>query len=221
MDPLNYVDQPAGFPAECFKVPRLSVNLKERDVVRGKSVRSWCDGSSDRSFIVDPLNYVDQPAGFPAECFKVPRLSVNLKERDVVRGKSVRSWCDGSSDRSFIVDPLNYVHRERNILDLPAGFSAECFKVSRLSRKEENVLFNDAPNTFYLRLYGVGHMVKDHSYIEEIRCRHYMVYSFRLAARGILYAPRGILYLNTICLTPNNRFYFCAGVSLNIHTFIV
>ena len=22
---------------------------------------------------------------------------------------------------------------------------------------------NDAPNTFYLRLYGVGHMVKDHS----------------------------------------------------------
>ena len=30
-------------------------------------------------------------------------------------------------------------------------------------RKEGNVLFNDAPNTFYLRLYGVGHMVKDHS----------------------------------------------------------
>ena len=27
----------------------------------------------------------------------------------------------------------------------------------------KNVLFNDALNTFYLRLYGVGHMVKDHS----------------------------------------------------------
>ena len=27
-------------------------------------------------------------------------------------------------------------------------------------RKEGNVLFNDALNTFYLRLYGVGHMVK-------------------------------------------------------------
>ena len=26
--------------------------------------------------------------------------------------------------------------------------------------KEGNVLFNDALNTFYLRLYGVGHMVK-------------------------------------------------------------
>ena len=32
-----------------------------------------------------------------------------------------------------------------------------------LGRKEGNVLFNDALNTFYLRLYGVGHMVKDHS----------------------------------------------------------
>ena len=31
------------------------------------------------------------------------------------------------------------------------------------SRKEGNVLFNDALNTFYLRLYGVRHMVKDHS----------------------------------------------------------
>ena len=29
--------------------------------------------------------------------------------------------------------------------------------------RERNVLFNDALNTFYLRLYGFGHMVKDHS----------------------------------------------------------
>ena len=29
--------------------------------------------------------------------------------------------------------------------------------------KEGNVLFNDALNTFYLRLYDVRHMVKDHS----------------------------------------------------------
>ena len=28
--------------------------------------------------------------------------------------------------------------------------------------RERNVLFNDALNTFYLRLYGVRHMVKDH-----------------------------------------------------------
>ena len=29
--------------------------------------------------------------------------------------------------------------------------------------EEGNGLFNDELNTFYLRLYGVGHMVKDHS----------------------------------------------------------
>ena len=30
-----------------------------------------------------------------------------------------------------------------------------------------NVLFNDTLNTFYLRLYGVRHMVKDHSDSEK------------------------------------------------------
>ena len=29
--------------------------------------------------------------------------------------------------------------------------------------RKGNVLFNDTFNTFYLRLYGVRHMVKDHS----------------------------------------------------------
>ena len=33
----------------------------------------------------------------------------------------------------------------------------------KLYFSEGNVLFNDALNTFYLRLYGVRHMVKDHS----------------------------------------------------------
>ena len=41
-------------------------------------------------------------------------------------------------------------------------------------RKEGNVLFNEALNTFHLRLYGVRRIVKDHS--------------FRLAARVFLYA---------------------------------
>ena len=34
---------------------------------------------------------------------------------------------------------------------------------SVIGRKEGNILFNDSLNTFYLQLYGVGHMVKDHS----------------------------------------------------------
>ena len=33
----------------------------------------------------------------------------------------------------------------------------------RERERERDVLFNDVLNTFYLRLYGVIHMVKDHS----------------------------------------------------------
>ena len=36
-----------------------------------------------------------------------------------------------------------------------------------MSERERNVIFNDALNTFYLRLYGVRHMVKDHSDSEK------------------------------------------------------
>ena len=35
--------------------------------------------------------------------------------------------------------------------------------IYQIRRKKGNVLFHDALNTFYLRLYGVRHMVKDHS----------------------------------------------------------
>ena len=37
------------------------------------------------------------------------------------------------------------------------------FYLRLYGRKEGHVLFNDALNTFYLRLYGVRHVVKDHS----------------------------------------------------------
>ena len=39
--------------------------------------------------------------------------------------------------------------------------------VNCTSRKEGNVLFNDALNTFYLWLYGVRDIVKDHSDCER------------------------------------------------------
>ena len=37
------------------------------------------------------------------------------------------------------------------------------FMYKRERERGRNVLFNDALNTFYLRLYGVRHMVNDHS----------------------------------------------------------
>ena len=37
------------------------------------------------------------------------------------------------------------------------------FIYGHMEGKEGTVLSNDAFNTFYLRLYGVGHMIKDNS----------------------------------------------------------
>ena len=39
--------------------------------------------------------------------------------------------------------------------------------INSTGSKEGNVLFNDALNTFYLLIYGVRHMVKDHSDSEK------------------------------------------------------
>ena len=51
--------------------------------------------------------------------------------------------------------------------------------VSHLSTvKEGNVLFNDTLNTFYLWLYGIQHMVKDHSDSE----------------RGNMLSPHGLFF---------------------------
>ena len=52
---------------------------------------------------------------------------------------------------------------------------------NKRGRKEGNILFNDALDTFYLWLYGVGHNGKGPF--------RYLGYYFRLAARVLLYAP--------------------------------
>ena len=54
--------------------------------------------------------------------------------------------------------------------------------------KEENILFNNTLNTFYLRLYGISHMVNNHSNSERKPAVGHMGFSFRLAARVLLYA---------------------------------
>ena len=62
------------------------------------------------------------------------------------------------STLSICFDSLNSKWPPRNIV----------FGISSLIREGGDVLFNDALNTFYLRLYGVGDMVKDHSDSERI-----------------------------------------------------
>ena len=70
----------------------------------------------------------------------------------------------------MVIDKLSITNRFRIIKKLTAGFLLCLIKhfflsrpVFTVNRKEGNVLFNDAFNTFYLRLYGDRHMVKDHS----------------------------------------------------------
>ena len=53
--------------------------------------------------------------------------------------------------------------------------------------KEGNVLFIDALNTFYLWLYGVGHMVKDHS--DSERGNQLPPHGLLFPARVLFYAP--------------------------------
>ena len=60
-----------------------------------------------------------------------------------------------------------------------------------LYRKEGNIIFNDAFNTFYLRLYGVGHMVKDHSDSER---------GNPLPPHGLLFPISSMVFF--ICIFP-------------------
>ena len=74
-------------------------------------------------------------------------------------------------------------------------------------RKEGNVYFNDPFNTFYLRLYGFGHMVKDYSDSEKRNLLLPHGLSFQFAARILLYAPphRQESTYNNLCYTSLER----------------
>ena len=61
--------------------------------------------------------------------------------------------------------------------------------IDKRGRKEGNVLFNDALNTFYLRLYGVGHMVKYHTDSERGNPLPPHGLLFPISSECFLYAP--------------------------------
>ena len=71
-------------------------------------------------------------------------------------------YVDGSSPSGGTV---------QSIIETKTGFKRKLivrttetkFEAISAIEQEGNALFNDALNIFYLRLYGVGHMVKDHS----------------------------------------------------------
>ena len=77
-----------------------------------------------------------------------------LNKQDLASGDTDPAFpenCNSSCDRTCDMAPLM-------VYVFILLFSSCCER-----ERERNVLFNDALNTFYLRLYGVRHMVKDHS----------------------------------------------------------
>ena len=69
---------------------------------------------------------------------------------------------------------------------------------------EGNVLFNDKLNTFYLRLYGVRHMVKDHTDSERgnLLPPHRLI--FLISSKGSFYMhhPTDRMTHTTVFVTP-------------------
>ena len=86
--------------------------------LRGKSVRSWCDGSSDRSFKVNPLSYFSFQPVLHDWCNKGHDMyypvcgMMHIKEPLLLIRKS--SPCGGSgfplslSEWSFTISPTPY-----------------------------------------------------------------------------------------------------------------
>ena len=97
-----------------------------------------------------------------------PPLSVMVK---------VSGWLY-STPRDPVVTVLSGLRRQTP----PTVFLiVRVLNLRRCTTMNGNVLFNNALDTFYLRLYGIGHMVKDHSARKETWCCH-LGYSFQIAA---------------------------------------
>ena len=90
----------------------------------------------------------------------------------------LQDWCNKGCGMCYPV--CGMVHIKEPLLLIDKSSHSK-------SRKEGNVIFN-ALNTFYLRLYGVRHMVKDHCDSEKRNplLQHRLLL---LTARVISYAP--------------------------------
>ena len=72
-------------------------------------------------------------------------------------------------------------------------------------RKEGNVLFNDALNTFYLQLYGIRHMVKDYS--DSERGNHLLPHRlfFLINSKGSFICHRQDSTYHGLCYTSRGE----------------
>ena len=102
-----------------------------------------------RSLLRSELDYGCIMYGSARKCY--------LQMLDPVHNQSLR-LCLGT----FRTSPVESLYVDAHEPSLGAR-RAKLYLQYASKIRERNVLFNDALNTFYLRLYGVRHMVKDHS----------------------------------------------------------
>ena len=99
--------------------------------------------------VVDVVGALDDGAGAVA-------VALDEERTRWFPGVRVRSVLEADARRDPLGARLAHARTGRAVLVLLV-----------LTWNEGSVLFNDAINTFYLRLYGVRHMVKDHSDSEK------------------------------------------------------
>ena len=93
----------------------------------------------------------------------MPRIPNNLRERAI-------GMLDAGMSTEHVARHVGC--SSRAIRNLPVrcrttGSTNDLPRLHNNRERERNVLFNDALNTFYLRLYDVRHMVNDHSDSEK------------------------------------------------------
>ena len=92
-------------------------------------------------------------------------------------------WISGIHRFSPLLDNLLILNNVRYCY----SFETEFYPYER-GRKEGNVIFNDALDTFNIRLYGVEHNVKDHSAREGKHSAVTTWLLFLFSCKGFLYA---------------------------------
>ena len=113
------------------------------------------------------------------------------------------AWCgelagtrNSSMGPPWMIDPTTH-----QTMSESSYHGAAYRSVGEQMKKEGNVLFNDTLNTFYLRLYGIRHMEKDHSYCERgTHCRLHGLY-FPISCKGSFISHRQYSTYHSLCYT--------------------
>ena len=101
----------------------IGVNISsQKRKRRGKSIRSWCDGSSDRSLMVNPLNYFSFQSMFHDSCNEHRGMYYHVCGMVLFGKCSPSSGGSGFSlllfELSFTICPTPYVRRHITVKNM-------------------------------------------------------------------------------------------------------